>query len=134
MLQTLLTDRFKLAVHRETRQGQEYSLVVGKNGSELEDAKDGQKNYINWTGPGAVTFTENQTLAGFNLLSSLLNAPVLDKTNSRGSYNFGLEFIDPRLPQLADDAPRPNPSKVVPIYSPLCKSNLDCNYRQPRNP
>jgi uncharacterized protein (TIGR03435 family) len=89
MLQTLLVDRFSLAVHRETRQGQTYELVVGKGGSKLEDAKDGRKNYINWTGPGQVTFTENSTLLGLTIiLSSLLRAPVLDKTNISGSTQF----------------------------------------------
>jgi uncharacterized protein (TIGR03435 family) len=71
MLQTLLTDRFKLAVHRETRQEQVYSLVVGKSGSKLQDAGDGRKNLINWTGAGAVTFTENSSLLG---LTNVLGA------------------------------------------------------------
>jgi uncharacterized protein (TIGR03435 family) len=35
MLQLLLVDRFKLTVHRETREMQVYVLVVGKNGSKL---------------------------------------------------------------------------------------------------
>ena len=100
MLQTLLMDRFKLVVHRETQQGNVYKLVVGKNGSKLQDAKGGLKNYINWTGPGQVTFTENSTLLGLiNILSSLLGSPVLDETGLRGSYNFSLEFTDPRDPR-----------------------------------
>jgi uncharacterized protein (TIGR03435 family) len=61
MLKTLLADRFKLAVHREAQEGQVYDLVVGKNGPKLEDAKDGRRNVINWTGPGQVMFTENST-------------------------------------------------------------------------
>jgi len=79
MLQTLLTNRFKLIAHHETQEGQIYTLTVGKNGSILQDAKEGRKNYINWTGPGQVTFTENSTLLGLvNILSSLLGSPVLD--------------------------------------------------------
>jgi uncharacterized protein (TIGR03435 family) len=107
MLETLLADRFKLTVHRETQEGQVYDLVVGKNGPKLEDAKDGRRNLINWTGLGQVTFTENSTLLGLiNILSSLLSAPVLDKTNMRGSYNFSLHFIDPRFPHpQQDDSP-----------------------------
>jgi uncharacterized protein (TIGR03435 family) len=135
MLQTLLTDRFKLAVHRETRQVQVYTLVVGKNGSKLQDAKDGQKNYIKWTGPGAVTFTENQTLLGLiNVLSGVLNAPVTDKTNLRGSYNFSLEFIDPRLPQLADDDPRPNPFKGRPDLFTAVQEQLGLQLQAARGP
>src|SRR5580658_3035508 len=36
MLQLLLADRFKLAVHRETREIPVYALVVGKNGPKLK--------------------------------------------------------------------------------------------------
>lgn len=35
MLQALLAERFKMVVHRDTQQGQVYTLVVGKNGSKL---------------------------------------------------------------------------------------------------
>lgn len=38
MLQTLLADRFKMAVHRETKDHQAYALVVGKNGPKLKEA------------------------------------------------------------------------------------------------
>jgi uncharacterized protein (TIGR03435 family) len=108
MLQTLLADRFKLAVHRETRQGQVYTLVVGQNGSKLQDA-EGRKNYINWTGPGQVTFSENSTLLGLiNILSGMLGAPVIDKTNLTGSHNFSLAFIDPRFPHPKEDDSRPD--------------------------
>jgi uncharacterized protein (TIGR03435 family) len=100
MLQTLLTDRFKLIAHRDTQQGQIYTLTVGKNGPKLQDAKEGRKNYINWAGPGQVTFTENTTLLGLiNILSDLLGSPVLDETGLKGSYNFSLEFTDPRDPR-----------------------------------
>ncbi len=110
MLQTLLTDRFKLAVHRETRQEQVYTLVVGKSGSKLQDAGDGRKNFINWTGIGDVTFTENSAplLGLINVLGGLLSAPVLDKTNLKGSYNFSLKFVDPRVPHLTEDDSRPD--------------------------
>jgi uncharacterized protein (TIGR03435 family) len=108
MLQTLLADRFKLAVHRETQTAQVYTLTVGKNGSKLQDAKDGRKNYINQTGPGQVTFTENQGLHGLiNVLSTLLSAPVLDETGLTGYYNFSLDFTNPRdpRPRQADSPP-----------------------------
>jgi uncharacterized protein (TIGR03435 family) len=39
MLQTLLADRFKLAVHRTNTEHSVYALVVGKNGSKLKEAE-----------------------------------------------------------------------------------------------
>ena len=38
MLQTLLADRFKLALHKETREMQVYALLVGSKGSKLHEA------------------------------------------------------------------------------------------------
>jgi uncharacterized protein (TIGR03435 family) len=38
MLQALLADRFKMTVHRETKELPAYALVVGKNGSKLKEA------------------------------------------------------------------------------------------------
>jgi uncharacterized protein (TIGR03435 family) len=40
MLQTLLQDRFKLAVHRETRQLPVYELTVAKGGAKLQRSKE----------------------------------------------------------------------------------------------
>src|SRR5215475_5034181 len=38
MLQSLLADRFKLSVHRETRDTNVYALIVAKGGPKLEEA------------------------------------------------------------------------------------------------
>jgi uncharacterized protein (TIGR03435 family) len=109
MLQALLAERFKLIVHRDTQQGQVYRLTVGKNGSKLQDAKDGRKNFIDFNGPGRITFTENQTLVGLaNVLTNLLSAPILDETGLKDSYNFSLEFADPRDPRAEQADSRPD--------------------------
>ncbi len=39
MVQALLADRFKLALHRETREGTVFDLIVGKNGPTLPAAE-----------------------------------------------------------------------------------------------
>jgi uncharacterized protein (TIGR03435 family) len=41
MMRNLLADRFKLAVHRETKQQQIYALVVARNGPKLKTAAAG---------------------------------------------------------------------------------------------
>jgi uncharacterized protein (TIGR03435 family) len=40
MLQTLLADRFRLALHREQKEMAVYAMVVSKNGPKLEVARD----------------------------------------------------------------------------------------------
>jgi uncharacterized protein (TIGR03435 family) len=42
MMQTLLAERFKLSVHRETQEGRCYSLVVDKGGPKLETGTNGE--------------------------------------------------------------------------------------------
>jgi uncharacterized protein (TIGR03435 family) len=107
MLQTLLMDRFKLAVHRETQEQQVGVLVVGKSGLKMQEAKEERRNYINWTGPGQVEFTEINLLGLVNVLSGTLGIPVLDNTGLKGFYNFKLQFADPRFqrPQSVGQLP-----------------------------
>ena len=38
-LQTLLADRFKLTLHLETKELQQYALVVAENGPKLQQVK-----------------------------------------------------------------------------------------------
>ena len=100
MVKTLLEERFKLAIHRDTEEMTAYTLVVAKNGPKLQDANGGRRGYVNWTGLGQVTFSENTTLGGLtSVLSGVVGAPVLDETGLRGTYNFSLEFTRPNDPR-----------------------------------
>jgi uncharacterized protein (TIGR03435 family) len=103
MMQALLLDRFKLVVHRETQEEQTYTLVVGKNGSKMEEAKDGPKTDISFTGSGQIVFTNCNLVGLISILSSTLESPVVDNTGLKGFYNFNLEFADPRVLQKARD-------------------------------
>jgi uncharacterized protein (TIGR03435 family) len=58
MMQTLLVDRFKLIVHRETQQEQVYTLVVGKNRSKMQEAKEERGEHMDFRGPGRIACTE----------------------------------------------------------------------------
>src|SRR5438093_7599967 len=99
MVRTLLADRFKLSVHRDHQRSQVYTLTVASNGPKLQVVKEGQKNLINWTGPGSVTYTEVTTLKILvGTLGSLLGAPVVDETGLIGTYSFSLDFTHPRDP------------------------------------
>jgi len=47
MLQTLLAERFKLALHREVKPIEAYVLEVGKNGPKLESGNGGDSKTDN---------------------------------------------------------------------------------------
>ena len=47
MLQTLLAERFRLALHREAKPIEAYVLESGKNGPELESGYGGDSKTVN---------------------------------------------------------------------------------------
>jgi uncharacterized protein (TIGR03435 family) len=91
MLQTLLADRFQLALHRETRQLPIYNLVVAKSGLKLSPTSgDGRGG--TFSRGGEVTGT-NVTMAGIAYrLSRELNRPVLDQTGVPGAFDFKFQY------------------------------------------
>jgi uncharacterized protein (TIGR03435 family) len=111
MLQSLLADRFKLTLHRETKQVGTYVLVSAKNGPKLEEAKPGNV-YLNGIrdngeplGPGVYKLGRyvggRAELIGQGLPMStlvqllsekILNRSVLDNTGLTGNYDFTLQW------------------------------------------
>jgi uncharacterized protein (TIGR03435 family) len=126
MLQALLADRFKITVHRETRELPVYTLNIAKNGTKLQAAKPGDA-YANGIkdpdgslgGPGAMSggvfdgwiTAQAVTIAGLaGELTHMLGRPVRDKTGLTGAYDFELRFTpDDRLQAPGDAAPSERP-------------------------
>jgi uncharacterized protein (TIGR03435 family) len=93
MLQTLLSERFKLAVHREAREMPIYALVVSKGGSKLKEARDEGATQIGGDGDEIVFERASmQALAG--TLARSVDRPVIDATELTGLYNFRLAWTD----------------------------------------
>ncbi len=121
MLQALLIDRLKLTIHRETKQGPVYLLVIGKNGSKLQEAKPGAA-YPNGLGPGLMSsssnwLTETMTFQAMPIsglarsLESRLGRHIVDKTGLTGNYDFTLKFSTDRAqPQSAPGESSSTPS------------------------
>jgi uncharacterized protein (TIGR03435 family) len=101
MLQNLLADRFKLSIHRGTREVNAYSLTIGKKGSKLADPPAGQASKAAVDDHGGIVF-QNTTLAGLvNTLANILDQPVIDKTGLTGRYTYNFKPIgDPSGPSL----------------------------------
>jgi uncharacterized protein (TIGR03435 family) len=107
MLQALLEDRFKLMLHRETKELPVYSLVVAKNGPKLQEAKPGEPDGDGRTGPdgrpavgGHFMRMGRGQLNGHSLgmkeivrlLSQQLGRTVVDRTGLTGNYDFSLQW------------------------------------------
>jgi uncharacterized protein (TIGR03435 family) len=138
MLQVLLEDRFKLKVHRETRELPVYELTVAKSGLKMQPAKctpgppPPQENRP--TGSGAQVAGCGSLLGGVNglnrtengigtempslltFLANLTRREVIDKTGLTGRFDLHLEWTSdealgaPPDPLRPDDATKPAPS------------------------
>jgi uncharacterized protein (TIGR03435 family) len=97
MLQSLLQDRFKLAVHRETREMSVYLLTVAAGGPHLKASEDdGPRGAFVKAGSFNYRRTSMAYLAG-HFLSNLpsLGRPVVDRTGLDGVYDFSMRMFDP---------------------------------------
>lgn len=100
MLQSLLADRFKLVVHRETKQVPAYALVLAKGGPKFSAAKPedrrmmGGRSRADANGQPVNQITgrkaEMRDLAFMLLMTT--RRPVLDRTGLTGEFNFDAEF------------------------------------------
>jgi uncharacterized protein (TIGR03435 family) len=82
MVRTLLAERFKLAVHRETRTLSVYALLIAKNGAKIKPATDADLDGVHVNGAktfGSPKGWSMQELADF-LVRFLNPTPVVDRT------------------------------------------------------
>jgi uncharacterized protein (TIGR03435 family) len=88
-----VTERFKLALHRTTKELPVYAIVVGKNGPKMVPAiQSGPYGMKSRLGGGHFT-AENQSMAGLaGALSRLTGRRVFDRTGLSGGFRFVLEW------------------------------------------
>jgi uncharacterized protein (TIGR03435 family) len=98
MLQTLLAERFELAVHRETKEIATYALEVGKGGPKLKvaapDRKGGMADTVGPNGERQTVFEALSLRVLVNMLANTLGSPVVDKTGLDGLYDYRFEWPD----------------------------------------
>jgi len=87
MLQSLLKERFMLAVHRQTKEISGYALVVGKNGTKLRPVEGGGEGSM--TGAALVFEGHKMLLSRLaDIISGVLKMPVKDMTTMDGFSDF----------------------------------------------
>jgi len=91
MFQALLADRFKLALHRQSRKTEAMVLEVAKTGSKLEPAADDSRGgYHN--AHDRIQATEISMDRFTEVLSRDLKLPVVDRTGLAGRFTFTLRW------------------------------------------
>jgi uncharacterized protein (TIGR03435 family) len=92
MLQSLLKERFHLAVHQDKRTMTAYVLKPGKDGSKVK-AVDSEVRDVR-TSRGAHRWIAGKlTMAYFaGLLSNMVDQPVVDETGLKGIYDIDVEW------------------------------------------
>jgi len=91
MLRTLLAERFKLAIHRETRQIAGYTLVVGKGALKAKPSQPGAESSAT-SARGLVEATACDMNCLARKLSEALHGPVVNGTGIDGKYDFTLKW------------------------------------------
>ena len=119
MLKSLLADRFKLALHKETREMPIYSLAVDKGGPKFEKAAADEKPVVQPGPMGRLVFQAQGMLSLVNTLANMLDMPVDDRTGLTGRYDFTFERFPTDLTghRSADGAAppmRPDPRDYLP--------------------
>jgi uncharacterized protein (TIGR03435 family) len=127
MLQALLTDRFKLTLHRETKELPVYAMTVARNGPKFRTVE---------TATG-VTINSNRTqshvvarvsMEGFaEFLTSQVGRPVLDKTGLTGSYEMKLDWTP-------DSAPATNDADTLPSLFTALQEQLGLKLAPAKGP
>ena len=120
MLRGLLTERFRLAFHREAKEFSIYELQVAKGGAKLK-ASAAAADVPPVVGPGVV-YPQKIVMPGRNasmadlvavMQRAILDRPVVDKTGLTGRYDFDLVWAPDEtqfgggVPVASADAPSP---------------------------
>jgi len=119
MLQTLLAERFKLALHREAKSIEAYALEVAKNGPKVKKGDGGGAKTSNGRGDIVATNATMDRLA--EILSRQMDLPVVNRTGLDGVFDLRLQWTPEtaRPGQLSNDAVIEGPSIFTAIQEQL---------------
>ncbi len=95
LMQSLLAERFKLVVHRETKTLSAYELVLSKGGLKVKPVEPGFGGANSGRKVGkSVLDAKKISMARFaDLLGDRLGRPVVDKTEVKGVFDIKLEWL-----------------------------------------
>lgn len=145
MLQNLLVERFGLKFHREKKDLPVYALEVGKNGPKLHKAEQGGPGGdkpMMIMRPGRME-AKKMSMSGFvEMLSNLVDRPVIDMTGLTGFYDVTLDIPMEEMsamhggmmrsmgPPPGDAGPSPEGASAPSIFSSIQQLGLKLEPRK----
>ena len=92
MMQALLAERFKLALHRQTKEMSAYVLIVAKGGPKFKESP-GEGDPLMEPNQKTMTFTARRVPMSFltDKLSEVFRAPIVDQTGLKGKYEVTID-------------------------------------------
>lgn len=116
MLQTLLNERFKMTIRRESKELPVYALVVAKGGSKLTPSGVAEPERVEMNVSGAGLHQMRGQSVSLSTIAKVLTVPagriVIDRTGIDGSFDYKLEWVpDPaNMPMI--NGVKPDGSKL----------------------
>jgi uncharacterized protein (TIGR03435 family) len=140
MVQSLLEDRFKLAIHREPKLAPVFVLVAAKNGPKLQTPTAPGKSGCSWTpAQDGLRHRDCHNVSIAQLVSQLpgmggagIDRPVVDETQLTGAYDFQFAFRPQRGPMGAQvsTAERPADDSGPTIFDAMAQIGLKLEPRK----
>ena len=130
MVQTLLEDRFKLRVHRETKETLVAALTVaGKKAPQLKDSPEGQAHHLVYDSGKQQEIVTGYTMKEYVDWLGPFYSGAIDRTGLTGRYDFVLDYrhlvdatdeVSPSLRRnLRPEALQQIGLKLAPLKAPL---------------
>jgi uncharacterized protein (TIGR03435 family) len=141
LFQQLLADRFKLAVHWETKELPVYALAVAKGGPKLTKSKDadgstsvssGNGRMAQMTAKGVTMARLAQTLTQSS--SRELGRIVIDKTGMEGAYDLALQWMPDDRSAAMTNASNENSAAAGPSIFTALQEQLGLKLESTKGP
>jgi len=128
MLQGLLAERFKLALHHEQKPVPVYARVVARNGPKLQEASADSPVKSTCSREGMQITCRNQKTTMADLARNLprwvsrdwFDLPIMDQTGLQSAYNFSLTWtLTDRPPSAGPGAPEAADPAAIDLFDAI---------------
>jgi len=136
MLRSLLEDRFKLVVRRETKELKAHFLVVAKGGAKMEENRDGAELRMRKINGNKMSYHNISMMQFANLLAfdPEVDDAVVDATGLTEGYDFTLDYYRGPGGRGVQEGREPAPDPNGPSLQEALKKQLGLKLESRKGP